>query len=545
MTSRPRYAQPSAFAETNGFDEQLYHALRRSPWWMISLAVHVLLFVISGLMPTSEPVVTAPPIAHIETREAVDAPDTPDTQDPPDLVETQPTKSSDLVSREPAFDAPVLDDKVEDDNDLPNEDTYGNTTGDMAGDFDGISTNTLIGPGGGWSKGGHGLGGMRKSGRKGMRTSGSQDAVEHALRWLATHQSPDGRWEAEGFGRWCDGKPSPDPALDGAGRAQNDVGVTGLALLAFLGAGYSHRDGPFQPTVLNGLRWLRNQQDPEGCIGARATGHHVYGHAIAALALVEAYALTGSAMLKNPAQKSLDYIALTRNPYFAWRYGVKPGDNDTSVTGWMMMALKSAKLVNAADAARSRPPTFQLDEDAFDGIRAWIDKMTDPDTGRVGYQQRGTGPARPNDLVDRFPAEKSEAMTAVGVLARVFLGEHPKTSVAIQNGARLCAALVPVWKPTEGAVDMYYWYYATLAMYQVGGDPWKRWDAAMKPAIVDTQRMDGDYCRYKGSWDAVDPWGQDGGRVYATAVMAMCLEVYYRYERVAGLDGGGKPSESK
>jgi hypothetical protein len=153
MTSRQRYAQPSAFAETNGFDEQLYHALRQSPWWMISLAVHVLLFVISGLMPTSEPVVTAPPIAHIETHEAVDAPDTPDTEDPPDLVETQPTKSSDLVSREPAFDAPVLDDKVEDDNDLPNEDTYGNTTGDMAGDFDGISTNTLIGPGGGWSKG--------------------------------------------------------------------------------------------------------------------------------------------------------------------------------------------------------------------------------------------------------------------------------------------------------------------------------------------------------------------------------------------------------
>jgi ATP-dependent helicase HrpB len=85
-----------------------------------------------------------------------------------------------------------------------------------------------------------------------------------------------------------------------------------------------------------------------------------------------------------------------------------------------------------------------------------------------------------------------------------------------------------------GGIDMYYWYYATLALHQVGGAPWKAWDAAMKPAIVATQRRDGDWCQYRGSWDPVDPWGADGGRVYATATMAMCLEVYYRYDRVFG-----------
>ena len=81
---------------------------------------------------------------------------------------------------------------------------------------------------------------------------------------------------------------------------------------------------------------------------------------------------------------------------------------------------------------------------------------------------------------------------------------------------------------------MYYWYYATLALFQVGGPAWKAWDGAMKPAIVNTQRRDGDYCGYKGSWDPIDPWGGDGGRVYSTAVNAMCLEVYYRYGRVFG-----------
>ena len=83
---------------------------------------------------------------------------------------------------------------------------------------------------------------------------------------------------------------------------------------------------------------------------------------------------------------------------------------------------------------------------------------------------------------------------------------------------------------------MYYWYYATLAMYQVGGNAWKTWRQAMGPAMVETQRKDGDFCQYKGSWDPIGPWGADGGRVYSTAVMAMCLQVYYRY----GLAFSGK-----
>ena len=56
----------------------------------------------------------------------------------------------------------------------------------------------------------------------------------------------------------------------------------------------------------------------------------------------------------------------------------------------------------------------------------------------------------------------------------------------------------------------------------------------MPKAMVQTQRQDTDFCRYKGSWDPIGPWGGDGGRVYSTSVMAMCLQVYYRYGRVFG-----------
>ena len=109
--------------------------------------------------------------------------------------------------------------------------------------------------------------------------------------------------------------------------------------------------------------------------------------------------------------------------------------------------------------------------------------------------------------------------------------KDPKDSPMLKAGAELIMKRLPVWEPNTGKVDMYYWYYATLSMFQMGGSYWTAWNNKMKEAIVNSQRKDGNFA---GSWDNVDPWGEDGGRVYSTAVMTMCLEVYYRYRRVFG-----------
>jgi hypothetical protein len=81
---------------------------------------------------------------------------------------------------------------------------------------------------------------------------------------------------------------------------------------------------------------------------------------------------------------------------------------------------------------------------------------------------------------------------------------------------------------------MYYWYYGSLAMFQVGGTAWNKWKKAMVPTVVQSQHADGSG-RRTGSWDPIGPWGADGGRVYATALQVMCLEVFYRYDRVFGI----------
>jgi len=259
----------------------------------------------------------------------------------------------------------------------------------------------------------------------------------------------------------------------------------------------------------------------------------VYDHAIAALAMVEAFGMTGSPIYENTTQKALDFIALARNPGSAWRYGVRPGNDDTSITGWMALALWCARLVNVADAAAGKPASFVLDEAAFAGTRRWIEKMTDPTSGRVGYQQRGTGPVRPTDLVDRFPGDRSEAMTAIGVFARTVLGEDPATSDPIRWGVDLMSTLRPRWDPSDGSLDFYYWHAASLAMFQVGGEAWKGWQEALHAAVLPHQRTDGDACGVKGSWDPVDVWGTEGGRVYATALLACTLETPNRYVRVS------------
>ncbi|MEN8150080.1 MAG: prenyltransferase/squalene oxidase repeat-containing protein [Planctomycetota bacterium] len=494
------------------FNAVLYAQIRRTPWWAISVAFHAVLVLLmfnlataggsdfdAGLVQAVMDEYEELPIEEELPPEIQDVP----PPDEPDHI-PDPTPDDDRVAKEP----------VDDPHDNPVDQplTHPLLRGDSP--LQGPATNSEIGIGEG-----AGGGGPAGFGRRGFGASlvcrQRQKVVLGGLEWLKNHQSRDGFWDCDNYHSKC-----RDVPCEGSGRALYDSGVTGLALLAFLGAGETHRHGRYKDVVLRGLRYLKQIQDPEGCFGPRTDGHFIYNHAICALAMTEAYALTGSPLFKQSAQQAIDFCHRSQNPYLAWRYGVRPQDNDTSVTGWMVMALKSAKMAG-----------LRVADDALDGARTWIAKATEPEYGRVGYTARGTGPARPEGSEDRWPAARSESLTAVGVLSRVFLGEDPKKSEAIGRGVDLMLKAVPVWDEESGAIDMYYWYYGTLAMFQVGGEPWKKWLKAMEPAIAESQRPDG--CA-KGSWDPVGPWGGEGGRVYSTALMVMCMEVFYRYDRVFG-----------
>ncbi len=357
--------------------------------------------------------------------------------------------------------------------------------------------------------------------------------IDNALRWLAAHQSANGGWEAANFGKWCDGKlvESVDEKAVGAGKPAYDVGVSGLALCAFLGAGYTNRGKhPYARVIGRGLRSLKKMQDAEGCFGPRRPERYRYNHAACSLAMVEAYGMTRSAIYRSSAQKSLDYIKQCRNPHAAWSYGMPPFRSDTSTTAWMVAVLHSAGRLNGYMKRRGRSEPLEIDDGALKGVRKWLDKVTDAETGRVKYRVGLSSDVRPQEKA--FSPDKTEATTAIGILARIYSGEDPRKSAVIKHGTALCLKKLPRWDAKGSSVEVYYWYFATLAMYQLGGDNWGTWSVALEKALLPNQRNDTTHCEFKGSWNPIGPWGADGGRVYSTAMLAMCLQAAYRYRRV-------------
>jgi hypothetical protein len=337
-----------------------------------------------------------------------------------------------------------------------------------------------------------------------------------ALKWLAAHQSPDGHWGCAGFEEQCGtGK------CGGAGDAAFDTGVTGLALLAFLGAGFTQDEKPYAATVSRGLAWLMTVQGEDGLFGTRKSKRFQYNHACAALAMVEAFGMTGAESLGGSAQRAVAWLMRSKNDKRGWRYGVADGDNDTSVTGWMALVLKSATM--------SR---LEVDPRVLADAAGFIDEMTDPETGRTGYQAKGGLPCRFGELTAQaFPPQKSESPTAIGMLVRIDAGHGPDDPM-ILKGADLLGKLLPRWEPAS--LDFDYWHFGSLAMYQVGGEPFDKWNEAMKTAIIPHQHRDPKRHDY-GSWDPVDAWSAAGGRVYSTAMLCLCMEIYYRYPRIYGV----------
>ncbi|MCX7702545.1 MAG: terpene cyclase/mutase family protein [Planctomycetota bacterium] len=373
----------------------------------------------------------------------------------------------------------------------------------------------------------YGIGGQR-AGAYGLRWGhgsfppgsgpGTESAVLAALLWLWRHQNrkndPDaGGWSMNGFHKWC--KPGEVCKNDLGASPYFDVGVSSLALLAFLGHGNTHRVGKFRRTVQMGLEYLLRNQSSEGWFGKLSETHEwIYNHALATMAVCEAYGMTQDPWLREPCERAIDCIIRAQNPGAGWRYDPGSGENDTSVTGWMILALKGAKSAG-----------INVPANVWDGAIKWFDRCTDPTTGRVGYQKPGDLGSVIRGVNEQW--EKLPTMTSVAVICRIFCGQS-RSDPIVKRSVDFLMKHLPTWDTKGMKVDMYYWYYGTYALFQYGGQPWKDWNTAMKKALLDTQRRMG--CA-DGSWDPICKWGMVGGRVYSTAINALTLEIYYRYRR--------------
>jgi len=355
-----------------------------------------------------------------------------------------------------------------------------------------------------------------RGGGRGGRAGGRPiaKAIGAGLDWLAAHQDESGKWDADQFMKHdTDGKP-----CDGAGNPVHDVGVTGLAMLAMLGDGSTLRAGPYKEHLKRATKWMMDHQHPNGLFGSNASHDFIYDHAIAAYAMCEVYGLSAFPVLKKTAQKAINYIETHRNPYAVWRYQPRDNDNDLSVTSWCLMACESAAFFN-----------LKVNKNAVKFTERFLDQVSSPD-GRHGYTKRGERSSRnPGDHGSRFPVAKGEALTAAGLFCRYFIGQDPKEKPVMKAAAKLVSSKPPRWDTKAGTIDHYYWYYGTYAMFQVGGSHWRKWSTNLREALLPNQQVEGNLA---GSWDPVGVWGEQGGRVYSTAMSLLALEGYYRYSRL-------------
>lgn len=339
----------------------------------------------------------------------------------------------------------------------------------------------------------------------------TEAAVQRALAWLARHQSLDGRWDLDGYDARCRDNGCRNEGKVLVGQPIYDNGLTSLALLAFMGAGHDDEHGPYRENIKKGINYLLSQQSEDGALvlyeyfGIR---YPMYDHAISLYALSEAYNFNQEERLREPIQRALNFLLQTQQAGGGWDYEIGRTDrNDVSITGWVVMALESCRLGG-----------FDIGDEVYDRTLRMLHKMT-LSSGLVKYTDRNPG-----------AGQKGVGVTAVSLYARMLMGDATDTR-SFERGLGIVADEPPNWDRliSEGAQHhtMYYWYYGTLAMFHSGSKEWSTWNRYMKSALLGHQRTTG--CA-EGSWDPAGPWlGKFAGRVYATCMGALSLEVYYRY----------------
>jgi hypothetical protein len=457
--------------------------LEYSPPWLVSMVFHMLLLIVMGLIIFSR--ASRPPVQLDAAAASYDKVEEPavDNSAAGGLPEGSPDGEG-AVWTPP--DLKAVDNPFAGPGKIPIRPGGHEATGNL--DAVGIA----------WSDRGNEIGGATKKARIGDRGGNdiTQLAVERGLEWLARNQQRDGSWSLAG------------PYSDGvSSRDENQAAATAMALLAFQGNGNTINDGKYKKNVAKAWNWLLKQQDNTGSFFQFGNyTHRFYTQGMCSIAICELYGMTKDSRYRAPAQSAIDYCLKTQSPQGGWRYNPN-SESDVSVTGWIVMALQSAKMAGLTVPAET-----------LHKVEKFLDSAASPGTPGYRYQATDMESVRPS-------------MTAEALLMREYLGwKH--------DDPRLAAGIDWITSPAN-LIDykhnrnVYYWYYATQATFHWGGAPWDRWNSVMRkvmPAQQIPHGHEGGSWNPRGTGDAEDDqFAGSGGRLYVTCLSIYMLEVYYRH----------------
>jgi hypothetical protein len=324
-------------------------------------------------------------------------------------------------------------------------------------------------------------------------TRESEQAVELALAWLAEHQQRNGSWSFDLTIDPCRGRCSHSRSAGES--ATPATAATGLSLLAFLGAGYTHREGKYAEVVRRGVYYLRDAARP-ATHGLDLQAGSMYGHGIATLALTEILAIDRynnqvDTEIKELVEDAILFTLVAQHQQGGWRY-VPGSPGDMTISGWQILSLVSARYGGVG-----------LRTNTLSDAKNFVLSLSHDGTYEFGYITKRPEPTT----------------TAIGLCLLMYLGESPFRSEFNHSLSKLAAR-----GPKK--FDVYHDYYATMALHNARHPYWEQWHKPLRDHLVRTQATTG---HERGSWHFKDHHGDVGGRLYTTAMAAMILEVYYRH----------------
>jgi len=308
-------------------------------------------------------------------------------------------------------------------------------------------------------------------------------SIVRALKYLAARQQPSGAWQ-----------------LKNPSRGRESASATSLAIMAFMAAGHVPGEGPYGDQMERGIRWVLDNQRPDGLFMHKAGNGPMYTHGICTLMLAEVAGMVDARLsdrLRTGLEKAVLLIlkaqAVPKGQAHAggWRYHASSNDSDLSVTGWQLLALRAAKNIGC-----------DVPAEAIEYAVTYVNRCADNNKGGFSYQpNHGVSPTR----------------TGTGILCLEICGEH-------HAPATMAGANYLLRRPLQYGDGFFFYgvYYCTVGMFQVGGRHWDVTRDHVSSVLLSRQHPD-------GSWSPSDGSEASFGPMYATSMSVLALAVEYQY----------------
>jgi hypothetical protein len=334
-------------------------------------------------------------------------------------------------------------------------------------------------------------------------TPESEQALARGLDWLARHQGPQGNWES------------------------NDLGLVSTGVLAFLASGNRPGVGRYGENVRRAQDYILRNAQPSGLLNISEPRHGMYNHGLSTFVLGQLYGMSPDSRISPVLDRAIRLIGQTQCEDGGWDYMAQRQHegHDLSLVVMQALALRSA-----VDIGLDVPD--EVVQQAISCVREHYtpqgcshkapEKVQKEHPGRFTYSKGG--------------GQATVAMAAAGVVCLQEFAQYDTDAWRIEKNIQIVLDEIEnkaqpevMAREHRAPFDAYTLCYVSQALYQVGGEAWKKGYPRLRDAVVAGQIHDPDHSDRDGMWQSGQWVGGRPGELYITSAACLVLAIPNRY----------------